>query len=75
MKTYQAKVLVVDHETVILEIVGKMLTGEGHEVDTAVNGNEALDKIQRKTYDLILQEVKLLDMSGLELYRRIKKDN
>jgi len=50
-----------------------VLTGEGHKVETVDNAAEALKKIESRKYDLILVDIKMPGMSGVELYKRIQK--
>jgi len=68
-----AKILVVDDEPGILRFLSILLRGEGYEVETLDNANDALDRLKSKTYDLILLDIKLRGMSGIELYQRTQK--
>jgi len=72
-KAVKARILVVDDEKVIRDIVKLVLTGEGYEVDTVDNADDALKKIESQKYSLILVDIKMPDMSGIELYERIQK--
>ncbi|MCJ7514694.1 MAG: PAS domain S-box protein, partial [Dehalococcoidia bacterium] len=69
----KARILVVDDEPVIRNIVSRVLSGEGHKVDTADNAADALKKIETKRYSLILLDIKMPGMDGVELYKRIQK--
>ncbi len=71
-KQARARILVVDDEKVITELVKRVLDGEGYEVDTANNAAEALKMIEGGRYHLILLDVKMPGMDGVELYQRIK---
>ncbi len=71
--TKKGNIIVVDDEPVILELVKEILTKEGHSVDTATNGKAALKLIKEKTYDLLISDVKMPDMSGIELLSKVKK--
>jgi len=68
-----ARILVVDDEQVILDFVSRVLTDEGHEVETVDNAQDALRKIKSERYGLILLDIKLPGMSGIELYNHIEK--
>jgi CheY-like chemotaxis protein len=50
-----------------------VLTGEGYKVEAADNAADALKKIESKKYKLILVDIKMPGMNGVELYKRIKK--
>jgi PAS domain S-box-containing protein len=71
-KTFKARILVVDDEPVIRELANRVLTGEGYEVDLADNAVDALTKIQSHRYSLILLDIKMPGMDGIELYERIQ---
>ena len=61
------KVLVVDDEKLIVKGIRFSLEQDGMEVDCAYDGEEALDKIKNNKYDLILLDIMLPDMDGLEV--------
>jgi len=67
------KILVVDDEPTVLLLVSRVLTDEGHEVETIDNADDALETIEHKRYSLILLDIKMPGMSGIELYKRIQK--
>lgn len=60
------KILIVDDELDILEIIGYNLTKEGFEVFTATNGKEAIDVAVDKNPDLIILDVMMPEMDGME---------
>ena len=68
------RILVVDDEPDVAGVLVDVLRAEGHGVDTALNGAEALEKIERQVYDVILSDTKMpvLDGQGffMELERR-----
>jgi len=74
-KAAKARILVVDDEQVVRDVVNRVLTGEGHKVDAVDNAVDALKKIESKRYKLILVDIKMPGMNGVELYKRIKKIN
>ena len=67
------QVLVVDDEEEILKVLRKYMKALGHEVVTARNGIEALDKLT-SDIKLVLIDVKMPDMDGIEVTRQIKND-
>lgn len=74
-KRPRGRILAVDDETSVLELVRQALAEEGHEIDTAVDARGALALIRHRKYDLIVLDVKLPDMNGTELYKIIKKES
>jgi two-component system response regulator VicR len=67
------KILVVDDEKPISDIVKFNLTKEGYEVYTAYDGEEALEKVNEIEPDLILLDLMLPKMDGLEVAREVRK--
>jgi PAS domain S-box-containing protein len=65
------RVLVVDDEPVILDLLVDALSGARHSVDTASGGGEALRKIERASYDIILLDLKMPDMDGRQVFEAI----
>jgi two-component system NtrC family sensor kinase len=61
------KVLIVDDEVEVCRLVEKVLSREGIEVESALNGEEALEALQNASYDLLLLDVRLPDINGLDL--------
>jgi len=68
-----ARILVVDDEKNIQTMLKIMLTREGYEVDTASGGLEALDKIRVAFYPLIITDIKMPDISGLDLLKQAQE--
>jgi len=68
-----ARILVVDDEPHICRALDRLLTREGHGVDTAGNAQIALQRLARAQYDLVLLDIRMPGMSGIELYQRIRE--
>lgn len=68
-----ARILVIDDEIGICEEFSQVLKGENHEVDTALNGLEGLEKIHSQEYDIIFLDVLMPKMEGREALEAIKK--
>ena len=60
------QILVVDDSPTVLKLVSRMLSLEGHRVDTKVNGREALDTLKLQQYDAVLMDINMPEMGGLE---------
>ena len=68
-----ARILVVDDEPDILRLVSKRLQPQGYRLETAADGREALDKVAENGFDLVLLDVLLPRLDGLEVLSRIKQ--
>jgi len=66
-------ILVVDDEAMILRVFERLLSKEGYTVLTASNGKEALELVRKKSLELVILDLKLPDMSGIDILRRIKR--
>ncbi len=69
------RILVVDDELSMRELLEFMLEKEDYSVISAANGKEALAKIKKEPYDLLLCDIRLGDMTGLEVLKASKKAN
>lgn len=71
--TGSLRILLVDDEAVILETLGDYLGSKGHLVRTASRGEEALAAVEAGEYDLVLLDVRMPGMDGIECLRRIQQ--
>jgi excisionase family DNA binding protein len=67
------RVLVVDDEASIRELLSKTLALAEYEVDTAADATSALDRVRTGTYDLLIADLKMPGMDGLTLIRQAKR--
>ena len=74
MKKKDIKILLVDDEPDILEIVGFNLSAEGYQVITGENGVEAIEKARKHKPHLIILDVMMPQMDGIEACEHIRKD-
>ncbi|MBT8304328.1 MAG: response regulator transcription factor [Bacteroidia bacterium] len=73
MKKSDIKILLVDDEPDILEIVGYNLSSEGYQVITAENGTEGVKKAQKQKPHLIILDVMMPEMDGIEACEQLRK--
>jgi PAS domain S-box-containing protein len=66
------KILVIDDEPEIAELLEEILTTAGHTVNTAVNGNDGVKLASLSEYDLVITDLGMPDLSGWEVARRIR---
>lgn len=74
MKSDQKKILVVDDEVPICEILAQFLNKKGYEVFTAASGEEALDILSASPVDLVVTDIKMPGISGVDLLKYIKEN-
>lgn len=67
------RVLIVDDEESMRDFLSIMLHREGYQVDTAVDGAQAVVHLRDHTYDLVISDIKMPRMTGLELLKHIKE--
>jgi two-component system, OmpR family, alkaline phosphatase synthesis response regulator PhoP len=67
------RILVVDDDEMVLMALNELLTPEGYEVQTVSNGKEALEKLKQNAYDLLMLDVIMPAMDGVELCKRIRE--
>ncbi|MBP8802505.1 MAG: sigma-54-dependent Fis family transcriptional regulator [Kiritimatiellae bacterium] len=67
------KILIVDDEARILLLLQSLLKANGYDVVTAKDGNSALDAVKSDTFDLVITDLRMSPMDGLELFKEIKK--
>jgi len=65
------RILLVDDEKVFSNYLDQILSRKGYQTDVANNGEEALAKLEKGRFDLILSDIKMPKMSGLELLRQV----
>lgn len=66
------RVLLIDDEASIRELLSRILTLEGFNVDTAENGEKGLKLLEKETYVVLITDVKLPDVNGVELVKKVK---
>jgi len=65
-------ILIVDDELVLRESLAAWLERDGHQVETAASGEEGLERLMKKRFDIMLVDIKMEGMSGLEVLRKVK---
>jgi CheY-like chemotaxis protein len=66
------RVLIVEDDPDIAELLDFTLRWSGHEPDIAAGGREALERLAYRNYDVILTDLNMPEISGEDLYRRIE---
>ena len=69
------RILVVDDEPSMRDMLRIVLRRDGYDVDVASNGKEALDLLKRAVFDLLLSDIRMADVSGVDVLRAAKDAN
>lgn len=72
MKT-GVSILVVDDEQLLRDILVKILSKDGYTVETAVDGEEALEKLRQQSFQLLISDIKMPRLNGFELLKEVKQ--
>ncbi len=69
------KILIVDDEIIMRESLAGWLERDGHDVKTAASGEEALEKVKDTHFDILLVDIKMEGISGLDVLKHIKESD
>jgi sigma-B regulation protein RsbU (phosphoserine phosphatase) len=69
----QNRLLVVDDDRVNRMVMGRYLENEGHQVEFAVNGLEALEKLRTSRFDMVLLDIEMPEMNGYQVLEHIRQ--
>jgi two-component system NtrC family sensor kinase len=72
-RVQRRRVLIVDDEADIAEILEEIVDGEGHVVELASNGRDALARLASGDFDLVLSDLIMPEMDGPALYRELRE--
>ncbi len=68
-----ARILVVDDEEIIRESLYYILEKEGHEVEAAKDGLEALTKVEKQPFDIVITDLEMPEIKGIELLEKVQR--
>ena len=68
-----AQILIVDDEERMRNLLQKVLAKQGFSVQTSPNGIDALEKVDKNTFDVIIADIRMPEMNGINLLRAVKK--
>jgi DNA-binding NtrC family response regulator len=68
------RILVVDDEMIVCESCKRILEEEGYEVETALSGKEAFEKMKANPFDIVLTDLKMPGIDGMEVLRTFRKE-
>ena len=75
MKKKHTRILLVDDEPDIIEILAYNLSNEGYQIETAINGRDALEKANDWKPHLVLLDVMMPEMDGIETCEQLRKNS
>lgn len=65
-----ARILIVDDETSLITLLSALMTSQQHEVVTATNGKEAMERLEAASFDVMLSDIRMTPMDGLQLLKK-----
>jgi DNA-binding NtrC family response regulator len=68
------RILVVDDEMIVCESCKRILEGEGYEAETALSGKEAFEKMKANPFDIVITDLKMPGIDGMEVLRIFRKE-
>jgi two-component system, NtrC family, response regulator HydG len=71
----QARMLIVDDDLNMREALDVLFSGEGHACELAADATSALEIVERQTFDVVISDVRMAGMNGLELLDRVKRSH
>lgn len=74
MEPAKAKILVVEDDDFLREVYVETLTDEGYTIDMAIDGDEGMQKIKQGGYDLVLLDIILPKIDGLNVVKKIREE-
>lgn len=75
MSDVKASILVIDDETIVQESCKRILVPAGYRLESASTGQEGLGKLGESAYDLVITDLKMPGISGMDALKKIKHDN
>lgn len=69
------RILVIDDERSVVELVDRVLKSRGYQVDTVCDGYAAIRMMEAQSYDLVMADLKMPDIGGMDIYHQIESQN
>ena len=70
-----SSILIIDDEKAIRKTLGEILSYEGYKIEEAVDGEEGLKKFKEKNYDVVLCDIKMPKIDGIEFLEKARESN
>lgn len=70
-----SNILIIDDEKAIRKTLGEILSYEGYKIDEAIDGEEGLKKFKEKSYDVVLTDIKMPKMDGIDFLEKSRESN
>ena len=69
------RILLIDDDELVLQSLGMLLESQGYNIERARNGFEAIEKAQNQEFDLVISDIRMPGMDGIELIKRLREIN
>lgn len=67
------QILLIDDDELVLKSLGKLLRSQGYRVETATSGKEAIEKVKTNEFDLIVSDVRMPEIDGIDCLRYLRE--
>lgn len=67
------KILLIDDDEIVLESLSRLLESQGYRVERAKNGFQAIEKAQSEDFHLVISDIRMPGMDGIELIQRLRE--
>lgn len=69
--SYRQKILIIDDEAIVCERLKAFLESDGHRIETFIDPTEALHRLERQTFDIVISDIRMGEIGGLQVMEKV----